>query len=344
MTSPEDGQSVMGELPEATASKLPRWRGFNLHGLYTVDKELHFQESDFELMREWGFNFARLPMDYRIWSEKEDPSKLLEERLEAIDQALEWGRHYAIHVNLNFHRAPGHCVNWPPEPFNLWKEEEPLALSAQHWAMFARRYRGVPNRLLSFNLLNEPPWELDEPAYARVIRRLTGAIRAEDPDRLIIVDGLRWGYDAVKSLVDLGVAQSLHAYEPIQLSHYKAEWFGTYMGADKWPEPTWPLTIDGVFWDRERLSQRVRDWQAIETQGVGIHIGEFGAYCREPHSVVLAWMKDWMELIQEAGWGWAIWDFRGSYGPLNSRRKDVAYEDFRDMKLDRKMLDLIRAF
>jgi len=35
--------------------------------------------------------------------------------------------------------------------------------------------------------------------------------------------------------------------------------------------------------------------------------------------------------------------FRGSFGVLDSGRKDVAYEDFRGHKLDREMLDLLRS-
>ena len=51
---------------------------------------------------------------------------------------------------------------------------------------------------------------------------------------------------------------------------------------------------------------------------------------------------DFLDLWREAGWGWALWNFRGSFGILDSGRTDVAYEDFHGHKLDRKMLDLLR--
>lgn len=35
---------------------------------------------------------------------------------------------------------------------------------------------------------------------------------------------------------------------------------------------------------------------------------------------------------------------RGGFGVLDSNRADVAYEDFRGHKLDRKMLDLLRTY
>jgi endoglucanase len=60
--------------------------------------------------------------------------------------------------------------------------------------------------------------------------------------------------------------------------------------------------------------------------------------------VVLAWMRDSLELWKEAGWGWAMWNFRGSFGILDSNRTDIKYEEFRGHKLDREMLALLLAY
>ncbi len=54
-------------------------------------------------------------------------------------------------------------------------------------------------------------------------------------------------------------------------------------------------------------------------------------------------MRDCLELWKEAGWGWALWNFRGSFGLLDSKRADVKYEKFRGCELDREMLELLRA-
>jgi endoglucanase len=55
-----------------------------------------------------------------------------------------------------------------------------------------------------------------------------------------------------------------------------------------------------------------------------------------------AWLKDFLTPWQEAGWGFAIWNFRGSFGILNSQRKDVKYENFKNHLLDRKLLELLQ--
>ncbi len=122
---------------------LPRWRGFNLlekfsaHAPSKSAPNSHvnapFSETDFQWISDWGFDFVRLPMSYCCWSGPDRWRELDEPVLEHIDQAVTFGRRYGLHVCLNFHRAPGYCVNPPPEPFNLWKEQEPLDAFCHHW-------------------------------------------------------------------------------------------------------------------------------------------------------------------------------------------------------------------
>ena len=370
-------------MPEATASKLPRWRGFNLLQKFVASVEnAPYREEDFALLAGWGFNFVRLPMSYRCWSSPGKWHEMNEAVLREIDQAVAYGRQHGVHVCLNFHRAPGYSVDRSiQEPFNLWTDTEALEAASYHWGQFAARYKGVPNSALSFDLLNEPGAKdpktgelLEDATYARVVRALVGAIRAESPERLIIADGLMWGNIPVPALAGLGIAQSGRGYQPMQVTHWKADWI---KGADTWPRPQWPLAITpgmlesdrrqtqrlkAVFhenpifmahageadpalpWGRERYRrQLVAPWQALQGMGVGVHIGEFGAHNQTPHDVVLAWMGDLLACLKEAGLGWALWNLSGSFGVLDSGRGDVAYEDFRGRKLDRAMLELLRA-
>jgi endoglucanase len=331
------------QLPAASASKLPRWRGFNLLEKFVKRRGGNppFQETDFEWIAELGFNFVRLPLSYLCWTDPEDWLKIREPELKHIDQAVEFGRKYGVHVNINFHRAPGYCVNPPKEPLDLWSDKKALDACAFHWAHFAKRYKGVPSSRISFDLMNEPG-DIAEETYFNVVKRLVEAIHEQDSQRLVIADGLKWGTKPVYKLVSLGVAQSTRGYTPTRISHYKANWMH---GSDKWPEPTWPLTIKaGDVWDKERLRRETIDpWKQLQQSGSGVHVGEWGAYKYTPHKVVLAWMRDCLDLWKEAGWGWSMWNFRGSFGILDSERADVAYENWRGHKLDRRMLELIQA-
>lgn len=324
--------------PVALAKKLPRWRGFNLLEKFQVAENKPYLETDFQWMSDWGFDFIRLPMDYRCWTDKKDPYRLDEKVLGEIDQAVEWGKKYGVHVDLNLHRAPGYTVASPKEKLDLWKDEEAQKQFDFQWAAFARRYRGIPAEQLSFDLVNEPA-NVKAEAYAKVVRRVTASIRKEDPERLVIADGLQWGRDPVPTLADLGIAQSTRGYDPMRVSHFGASW----VGGEKWPVPSWPLKEGDKTINRDWLyKDRIEPWKALAAKGVGVHIGECGAFNQTPHDVVLAWMADQTALWKDAGWGFALWNFRGSFGVLDSDRKDVEYEEFHGHKLDKKYLELLR--
>ena len=210
------------EAPVA-GKKLPRWRGFNLLEKFIVQvANKPFREEDFAWIAGWGFNFVRLPMSYLCWSDPKNWREFREPVLKEIDAAVALGRQYGVHVNINFHRAPGYSVDSSTaEPFNLWTDAEALEACVHHWSHFARRYRDVPGSDLSFNLLNEPATQspasnvwVDDAMYARVVRTLVAAIRAESPGRPIFADGLVWGRVPVPALADLGIAQSLHVLRP----------------------------------------------------------------------------------------------------------------------------------
>ena len=74
---------------EPVQKMLPRWRGFNLLDMFTMRSRGDFREDDFRWMRDWGFDFVRLPMCYRLWIEDGDDYKLHEPMLEKLDRAVD---------------------------------------------------------------------------------------------------------------------------------------------------------------------------------------------------------------------------------------------------------------
>ena len=325
---------------------LPRWRGFNLLDMFTTKSDGNFSAGDFTWIADWGFDFVRLPMCYTLWIQDDDVHHIYEPMVEKIDRAITLGQASGLHVNLNFHRAPGYSVNPErQEPYDLWKDEEALEAFCFHWEYFARRYRGIPSDELSFNLVNEPvtpsPDGMTRHDHERVVRATSAAIRAVDPERLIIADGLSWGNDPSPELADLKVAQSCRAYAPMGISHYKASW----AGGENWPRPEWPgIMPDGKGWDRERLQDHYAPWIALARGHVGVHCGEGGAFNKTPHTVFLAWLRDVLEILTPHNIGYALWNFRGSFGVMDSGREDVQYEEFNGHLLDRELLRLLQEF
>ena len=330
----------------------PRYRGFNLtEKAGGGGPRRKFHEEDFEIMADWGLNFARIPMSYWNWASKDEWYKIDEDVLKDIDEAVNFGKQYHVHINLNLHRVPGYCINGRNmEPMDLFidtPENMQKALDAviYHWKMFAQRYKSIPNSQLSFDLINEPPKMKDETRYVEIVKTLVSGIREEDPDRLIVVDGKDIGRTPVYGIVDLGVVQSTRGYDPMSVSHYTASWvpkdeFETFNF------PTWPLrSDDGKLWDKVSLKEKLIDtWQPLVDKGVHVHVGEWGCYNKTPHDVALSWMRDILSLWKEAGWGYAMWNLKGDFGVLNSEREDVKYENYKGHKLDRKMLELLKEY
>ena len=293
-------------------------------------------------MHGWGFNFARLPLDYRCWIKGDDWNAIAETELEKLDEAIRLGQKYGIHVQLCFHRAPGFCINPPAEPKDLFHDAEAFDVCAKHWRTLARRYRAVPNKDLSFDLFNEPSWRESKARtnIVRVVKGLYAAIKAEDPERMVVADGYYCGKDPIAELGDMpDLVQSIHAYEPPQISHFRAEWRAERdLKTVEWPPKG---VADGVGYLRKTY---YGDWFRLREKGVFLYVGETGVYKNCPHDVTLRFMEDKLRLWKAENLGWCLWNLRGTFGIVDSGRADVDYEDFDGHKLDRKFLELLRRY
>ena len=494
-----DFSKLESTLPTPTPANIPDWKGFNVLNMFMQGgggNDSDFDESVFSTIADLGFNFVRLPIDYRIWTYGGSWEKYDESALENLDSALRYAFDNDIHVSINFHRGPGYTVAQPAEETNLWTDETAQAAFAKLWGIIAHRYKDVPNEFLSFNLINEP--DITDPeVYIGAVMPAINIIREWTPDRMIILDGLNWCSQPFIQAKEIGVALATRGYHPNTISHYQADWM---QGADKYPVPEWPmlnipsyfygddkpemqsdlvikgnfaeetavsvrvgtvsqstqlvmladgvevyrhnivsgagkgaedgsgewkteifveewgiyqnlfdcdftgiipagtktLTIkggkgdwmtfdyvsfaptsnpdakrvletknkdwdvkfpadvtmtdtgfeaEGAAQDREWLKQSyLQSWIDIRNEGVGVMVGEWGAHNRTPHTATLSWMEDWLSLYKEYGFSWALWNFYGSFGIVNSGRDDVDYEQFNGFDLDRKMSDLLQEY
>ncbi len=357
------GASFIGCNNNKPRNTIPDWKGFNLLDFFGPDPARQrppTKEDYFRWMRDWGFDFVRIPMAYPYYvnfdrSRNIRPDEVYninEEKVERIDKLVDIAHKYGMHVSLNLHRAPGYCINagfW--EPFNLWLDKEAQEAFNFHWEMWARRYKNTSSGKISFDLVNEPAMR-DDPndqhspvraipgdTYRQVAKGATGVIKRQNPNHLVIAGGNNVGTTVVPELLDLGIAKSNRGYFPAHISHYRASW--VYADIDAIPTPTWPGYSGDRYYSRETLEAHYAPWSEIVKQGIGVHCGELGCYNQTPHDVFLAWFSDTLDILRENGIGYALWEFRGDFGILNSRRNDVNYEDWYGYQLDRKLLDLL---
>lgn len=373
-----------------TPAKSPRWYGFNLLEYFSTDPDWMkyfpfknngvFLEDDFRWIRDWGFNFVRLPMDYRFWTAPNDLLKIDERKVEVIDRAVGLGAKYGIHVSLCLHRAPGFCIlddmdaaltgiHVTPEETSFYEDTHALEAFVNQWSYFAKHYRGISAERVSFNLVNEPMYRptserkrvlmeslKDKPQeeinqaieaygakeYARVAAAAISGIRSVDPNRTIIIDGSAVARSPVPELFESGVIQSPHTYFPPEVTTYQGEWARQWLKATELP--AWPLKDKSgkVIYDRKSIDAYFEPWRHVVQQGVPIHVGELGCYKFTPPDVTLAWFEDTLDAIGELKSGWALWNFRGPFGILDTQRSGTKFQEWHGHQLDRPLLELLQ--
>lgn len=355
--------------PATPKNKLPRWRGFNLLDFFSPfdwsrgRNRMGTTDDDLKWIADWGFDFVRLPMAYPRYVTYEHfnnitPDEVLnfnEEVIDQIQQLADRANNYGLHVSLNLHRAPGFCINAGfNEPYNLWKDREAQDAFYEHWSMWAKRFKNYSRGQVSFDLVNEPCMREDMNdqfsnsgavpggIYAEVAKKSLEIIRSHNPDHLVIADGNNVGSDPIPEIFDLDIGQSCRGYFPHYVSHYRTSW--VWKNPDDAPMPVWPGVIDGKNFSKANLEEIYAPWIDALNKGVGVHCGECGCYNETPHEVFLAWFEDVLSVLTEHEIGYALWNFRGDFGIMNSGRKDIEYEDWYGHQLDRKLLELLKKY
>ena len=142
----------------------PRWYGFNLLEYFSTDPDWMqhfpygnngmFREDDFRWIRDWGFNWVRLPMDYRFWTDAKDLMKIDERKVEPIDRAVRLGEKYGVHVNISLHRAPGECIldGMDQKLVGIHIVEEPASVYRDQRMLdaFVHQWRSLPSATRAF--------------------------------------------------------------------------------------------------------------------------------------------------------------------------------------------------
>lgn len=335
--------------------KNPKWYGFNLLWMFSVAWKIHktkiaatpdmiqIDEKDADFIAEMGCNFVRLPVDYWYFIHDFKYDEPDEKMLKMLDKCVNAIVSRNLHCSLNIHRAPGYCINGNElEKDNLWTDKKAQKAFENIWKMLSLRYSSYTNEQLSFDLLNEPPnpgqYGMTREIHEKVIRNTVKEIRSVDSNRLLIIDGLCGGHNAVAELADLGVIHSTRGYQPMHLTHYHAEWMKDSLS---WEYPEYPgLECDGRVWNKKGLLDHYEQWKKISEMGVGVHIGECGCYNKIENELALKWYSDFFDVCNELDFGYAMWNFRGSFGIAEHERSGTNWEIRNGIKFDRDLYEL----
>lgn len=220
-----------------------------------------------------------------------------------------------------------------------WRLEE----RAADRAALLRLWRGLAPLLARHGadgvfpeILNEPVFAEDPPAWARLQAEALGVIRAAWPEATVIVTGARWGgVDGLLALPPPGdgnVVASVHFYEPAVLTALAAWEAGLDRAA--LARLAFPAGGPGCVpdaatgrtravaafycaggWDAARLAARLAAAAAWGRRaGVPVLLGEFGAARALNGPARLAWIAAARAAAERVGMGWALWGYDDAMG------------------------------
>ncbi|WP_240638651.1 cellulase family glycosylhydrolase [Microbacterium sp. ABRD28] len=244
-------------------------------------RQAFLTERDVARIAAHGFDHVRLPLNSR--SLITEDGHLLEDGFAPIDDLLGWCRTHGLLVLLDLHGAPGgqtgtnidDSPNGRPELFMdaTWR-----ALTIRLWEGLAHRYRDDP-AVLGYDLLNEPLPNEWQHVYAdelvSLYRDLTRAIRAIDPDHLIMYEGSHWAtnWDIFDEVWDDNSALQFHRYwcppDETSIAPYlrARDDLGVpiYMGEGGENTPEWIYTAHRLY-ERHDIGWNFWPWKKLDTR------------------------------------------------------------------------------
>ena len=323
-----------GDVPRALLARMGRGvnvtRWFCYQPNYTDPARMggYLNAQDAANFRRLGVTWVRLCLSPdAVFGPK---GTLKPEVLPYLDRAVAWfhGRNMAVLLDLHDNGqlkldAPGRS------------DADFLAF----WRAMAGRYRGKGYDRTAFELVNEPVFEKNPEAWARMQSRAVTAIRAVDPKRTIMVSGTKWsGRDtllAMKPLAQRNLLYTFHCYEPFWFTHQGTIWAGDApKGMRGVPFPATPENIepaaqgtpkpyDDYLRDLARKRQGaafLRDWIGSAAawgrkNRVPVVLGEFGAYPpNSPPDSRERWFAAMRGAIRASGLPNSIWGYDDGFG------------------------------
>ncbi|HXD10786.1 MAG TPA: glycoside hydrolase family 5 protein [Anaerolineales bacterium] len=284
-------------------------RGVNMGNMLEAPNEgdwgLTVQEEYFDLIKDAGFDFVRLPVNWKAHTTRSgyddfDVGYTIDPAFFArVDEIVGWvlKRNLVIIIDLHNYES----LMSEPNSEQFWFL----------WRQIAEHYKDYPQQVV-FELLNEPHDKINAAMWNVYVEYALQEIRETNPTRDVVIGPVEWNaYNWVNTLDVAGdshVIVTFHYYEPFQFTHQGAEWVD---GSDAWLGKIWPD-------NEERKREIIRDFDLVadwsQRHNVRILLGEFGAYSKAPQDSRVRWTEFVRGEAEAHGFAWAYWEFGAGFG------------------------------
>jgi endoglucanase len=313
-------------------------RGFNLTGWLDADTPKRPDAAALGALRRRGFTHVRLPVRLEFLEARLSSVPRSEEGWQELDLALNdlLGRGFAVSLDMHPGEAFAKVV--------ASDRERAAAILEDVWRKAARRYARLSPERVFFELLNEPG---DKIAWLPLAARLISAVRAEAPDKTLVVGppGTQRieALEAMTPFADRNAVYAIHVYDPMAFTHQGLDWEGPDEPLAAFRGVPFPASLDHPAVQSLRATLlrdgRTKAARALEEQlrkpwdeaRVGSILVRAGAWAAKHRAAVivnefgaLSWVAPprdrarWIATVRDAAErnciGWAHWDYADGFG------------------------------
>lgn len=287
----------------------------------------YISESDIARMKGWGMDHVRVPVDYFLFENDNEPGVYDDAGLKYIDNVLAWCKSNGMNMILDLHHAPGFFFGNGAKN-DLFTNRGSQERFINIWKFFSERYKAEGDNLI-FELLNELVWDSADP-WNLLWQETAGEIHKISPNRRIIVGGNHYNnVNELKNLTvdpDERIIYTFHFYEPFIFTHQRANWMENMRNYKKPVEFPFNVSEHLDFYggkapeyfhgseviDKRFLAQYMQPvFDLVEKTGKTVYCGEYGVIANAPDESAARWLSDMADLMNEHGIGHAVWSYRG---------------------------------
>lgn len=239
-------------------------------------RDRYVAEDDIRFIKSVGFNTVRIPLHYGLFMA--DDGTIRGEGWALLDRAMGWIRQAGLYAIFDLHAAPGGQTgishdDGPGHPLMFYVPRD-RDLTVKFWQEVARHYAGDP-AILGYDLLNEPIAPYHDtatlnPRLEPFYKRVTAAIRAVDPQRIVFLAGGQWSSN-------FGMFGPPFADNLVYTYH--------------------------SFWGSTKRDTIQRHLNFSNLYNVPLFLGETGEFKDE-------WNEAFRKLHEAHGIGWAFWTYK----------------------------------
>lgn len=309
-------------------------------------------KEDFAVIKSWGLDHIRLPVDYNLV--EEDDGTYKEKGFDRISQTIQWCKENNLNIILDLHKTAGYSFDAGHGESGFFDSPELQERFYKLWENFARHFANAMDgsgNEICFELLNE----VTDKAYCKLWNAIAltciQRIRAIAPTIKILV-GSYWNNSlaSVKDLdppYDENIVYNFHCYDPLVFTHQGATWIPKMNPDFRFPLKSnfsdyaqmmekkcgQPGTTFDAFAPDAILDQNYFETifaeavQIAEERNVRLYCGEYGVIDKANIPDSLEWYRLISTSFNKHGIGRAAWSYRQMDFGLSDARLDAVRDE-----------------